>query len=712
MLLRPISLSITAALAGPVVLLAAETPYDAAAQKLKKPAAEALDTATLPETVVTTEAPQAYAVEEASTATKTNTRLLETPQAVTVIPRALIQDQGAQKVEDIIRNSAGVNIGGFFGEWDYYRIRGFDVGYTATYLDGLLLDSAPGEEPWALEQVEVVKGPASTLYGQGPLGGLVNLVSKKPKPENFAEVQFSLGSFESYETAIDAGWVANSSNSLYARVVGFYRQADSFVDFASSERIYIAPSLTWEIGPDTKLTLLLSYKVDTDNLAYALPARGTILPNAHGRLPLNRYIGNPELGNGETERTFRLGYQFEHQFNEHLSLRQNFRYYWLYSTSSNLSYPAELLEDDRTLGLAGYANVARYDGFRIDTALDGKFETWGIKHTVTAGVDYRFSQERYDQRDAVDLVYLDIYNPNYGAMPKYVYGPSYLSKDSYDDLGFYFQEQAKFFDQVTLTAGVRYDRSSYDAHPGDYDDEAVTPKVGLTYEFVKGVALYANYSQSYNPQWSSTDALGNPVKPETGENWEAGLKFNLFGGKWTGLISVYDLTRQNVATDNISTPDPTDAIVTGEQRSRGFEFETAARLAPGLDFTAAYSYIDAKITNDNVLPVGSRIVAVPEHSVNAWLKYTIQEGPLKGLGFGVGGRYYTQQVADETYTTKFDLPAYGLIDAAVYYERGPFRAQVNVDNLLDREYFVGSYSDLYVLPGEPLNIKATIGWKF
>lgn len=695
-------------------LALAQTPAD----QLRKPAAADLggtpsqEVVALPEVVVKAAPPRSYTATEAVTATKTNTPLLEIPQAISVVKRQLIEDQNAQKLDDILKNVAGVTVGGYFGEWDYYRIRGFDVSNGGTYLDGLLNDGAPGEEPWGLERVEVVKGPASTLYGAGSLGGLVNLVSKHPKPENFANLQFTLGSFNLYEPALDAGWVLNSSKTIYLRLNALLSDADSFVDYVHRERIFVAPSITFELGDDTTLTLLSAYKADTDNLAFALPARGTVLPNLNGRIPTNRFIGNPDLGNSEYERSIRLGYELRHTFNDVFKLRQNFRYFWLYATSTDLSYPAFLDADDRTLMMSGYSNTTRYDGLRVDTALDATFDTGPVKHVLTGGVDYRVTNTRYDARDALNPVYIDLFSPRYGSMPRYQYGPAYLDKDRDSDLGFYLQEQAKFFKKVTLTLGGRYDLSKFDAVPGRSDDEAFTPKVGLTYEFVPGVALYGNYSRSYSPQWSSTDALGQPVAPEEGENWEAGVKFELLGSKLTGMLSVYQLTRENVATDNLSTPDPTDAIVTGEQRSRGFEFEMAAQFTPSIQFTAAYTYMDARITADNVLPVGVRLAGAPEHSVNAWLKYTIQEGRFKGLGFGIGGHYYSAQPGNMSYTTQFDLPARGIVDAAVYYQRGAFSAQVNVNNVLDREYFLGAYDDLYVLPGEPLNVRATIGWKF
>jgi iron complex outermembrane recepter protein len=236
---------------------------------------------TLEEVVVTGQGAEgpAYAAPESRTATKTRTLLLETPQAVSVVTRKLIEDEGVHHLEGALRNVAGVSVGGYYNEWDYYRIRGFDASYSNTFLDGLLADGAPFEELWAFERIEVVKGPTSTLFGQGPLGGFVNLVSKRPRPDFFGEVQFTAGSFNYYQGAFDVNTPLNKNRTVYVRLNALFRSADSFVDFVDSKRIFVAPAFTWEIAPSTSFTLLTSYREDGMNLAFPLPARGTVLPN-------------------------------------------------------------------------------------------------------------------------------------------------------------------------------------------------------------------------------------------------------------------------------------------------------------------------------------------------------------------------------------------------------------------------------------------------
>jgi len=666
--------------------------------------------AQLPEVVVVAqrEANDNYWTTNATSALKTDIPLLETPQAVSVVPRALIDDQGSRKLEGALKNVSGVSYGGYYGEWDYFRIRGFDASANI-YLDGLLSGLySPNEELWGLERVEVVKGPSSSLYGAGSPGGFVNLVSKRPRPEFFGEARFTAGSFGFYEADFDINGTLNAEAGLYGRLNAMYRQNDSFVDYAGAERFFIAPALTWQIGPDTSITVLTSVKNDDIDMAFPLPAAGTVLPNPNGEIPISRYIGNPAYGNDEWERLIRLGYELKHRFSDHLALRNNFRYEQNDWTSDDLAYPSFLEPDDRTLELSGWLATGAYKGYRVDTALDATFETGPLEHTLTGGVDYRWTDQSYTGQNSTNVVTLDVFTPDYAAMPPFLYGDPFSYSVVDDDVGLYVQEFARLWKKVTLTAGGRYDWSS----SGDQSASAFSPRVGVTYEFLEGLSTYASYSRSFQPQWGFVDAAGQPVAPARGQNYEVGLKSEMWDGRLYGLVALYQLTLHNVATPDPSTSDPNDSVVTGEQRSRGVELEGGYRFAPGWEMVAAYTYIDAEVVEDNVIPPGTRLWGVPENSFNAWVKYTLAQGTLRGLGFGIGGRYNTQQQGDATYTTPFTVPAYGVMDVAMFYTRGPIQAQVNISNVLDQRYFVGAYDPVYVLPGEPINVRGSVSWSF
>ena len=215
----------------------------------------------------------AYAVTHTTAGSKMDSSLLDVPQSITVVDHELLSDQGAYKLDDALKNVAGVMPGGYYEAWDYYRIRGFDASFN-TYVDGLRGGNGMAEEIFGLESVEVLKGPSSTLYGQSVLGGIVNLRSKLPRPDAFAQLEFTGGSYGFYAPAIDAGTSLNRSRTFYARINLLYRPDDSFVNYVNRHRVYVAPTLTWDISPDTQLTLLGRYQHDTGHLGFPLPAAG------------------------------------------------------------------------------------------------------------------------------------------------------------------------------------------------------------------------------------------------------------------------------------------------------------------------------------------------------------------------------------------------------------------------------------------------------
>ena len=286
-------------------------------------------------------------------------------------------------------------------------------------------------------------------------------------------------------------------------------------------------------------------------------------------------------------------------------------------------------------------------------------------------------------------------------------------------LGFYAQDQAELTSRLTATIGARYDSAASENFGAGQDDHKLSPRAGLTYRIVDGLAAYGNYSRSFLPQ-SGTLADGANAKPETGQNYEGGIKGDLCDGRLYFTAALYQLTRQNVTNGDPS--NPAFVTVSGEQRSRGFELDTAMRPLSGWELTFAYSLIAAKVTDD-VQPanIGQRLLNVPRHSFNAWSRYTLQSGPLRGLGVGAGGSYYTHQAGCSPgagcelpagYGSSFDLPAYGLLNTALYYERGALRAQINANNLLDETYYSGSYNALYVQPGTPRSLLGTVRYRF
>jgi iron complex outermembrane recepter protein len=660
---------------------------------------------------------ETYQEKTTTIGSKTDTPLIELPQAITIVNRQLMLDQGVISLEDALKNVAGVMTGGYHRGWDFYRIRGFDASFT-TYIDGLRGENGIGEELFGIERVEVLKGPNSALYGQAVLGGLVNLQSKRPRRERSGEVQLSAGSFNSYEAAADVNSSLNKSNTLYGRLNLLYRPQKSFVDFAKNHRWYAAPALTWEMGPATTITLLSRFQKDRVYYGFALPAKGTVLPNINGELPIELNTGEPSFSNHIQERTKQAGYQFTHRFNEVFSLHQNMRISRYSEQRDNLLYAGYLGDDERTLYRYPYSWRGQYNNFRVDTPLESNFSTGSVRHNALIGIDYyRYTYTWLDQTmdfsDPTAYLPLDLYRPVYGVARLPALLPWNQTRNKTQAVGVYFQDQIKPTARLTFTLSGRFDSASTldnETEPAN-KDTAFSPRVGVTYQVVSGAALYASYNESFRPQTGFIyDGTGSGafVDPETGRQWETGIKTSLLDGRATATLALFHLSRKNVTTANPA--NPSFVLLTGEQRSQGIEIETALQLLPGWNLIGAYAYIDSKVTEDNVITVGTRTQNVPRNSYNLWTRYEFQRGWARGFGLGAGGRYYASQVGDLTDT--FRIPGYGLADASVFYGHGRFRLQLNLNNLLNKRYFTGSYDQYFVLPGAPRNARVTMGWTF
>jgi len=663
-------------------------------------------------------------------ATKSSVPLSETPQNIQVLSSALIKDQNDLLLEDALRNVAGVMPGGYYNGFDYFRIRGFDAaGFI--YLDNLKYDTnvTTNVEIFGLDQIEIVKGPASSEFGAGSLGGLVNLVSKRPTPDTAIEASAGGGSFGSYEVSFDGDTTLNDSGTLYGRFAATDRLDGSFIDYAEGlHRVYAAPSLTWEPDDATKITLLTSYQHDNMYMGMPLPAYGFLLPDSNGKIPITRFVGEPGDTNKLNFSRGSFGYDAHHRFNDWLSIRQNARYVTTNSRWKNIIYPACYNDDPnvaacatndddadaRYLSVYPFSLTENVQIFGIDTALEATFDTGPIEHTLDVGVDYFRDNDSsfYHQVSyiaASDYITLDLFDPVYGAaIPAQTFVAQ--SVTHIGNTGVYAQEHAKWGD-LTFTVGARWDNddtmSGYGGFFSQQHDNAVTPHAGVTYEVAPDAVAYASYSQSFQPQ-SGTLSSGAPAAPEHGTQWEGGVKLALMDGRLNATASVYSLTRSNVLTSALGSVFVTE---TGQERSQGFELDSQAKLTENIQLLAAYSYTDVKVTRNDDDPtiVGDRPSNVPPQSLSLWAKYTFTNGPLDGLSGAIGGSFYSSQWGDLPNT--FKLPSYSLLNANLGYAFGQYKLQVNFKNLLDERYAVGSYNDLYVNPGAPRSVLVSLTWR-
>ncbi|MEH2051202.1 TonB-dependent siderophore receptor [Nostoc sp.] len=650
-----------------------------------------------------------YRVPDTSSATRTDTPLRDIPQSIQVIPQQVIKDQQATRLTDVLKNAPGVVVGSRSPRdpLNIIKIRGFDA-FSDTLLNGIQ-DSSISSVGFGsnIERVEVLKGPASVLFGQGGLGGKVNLVTKQPLRDPFYSVETSVGSYNSYSGAIDLSGPLNDSKTVLYRLNASAGTNESFIDFYDQQQYLIAPTLSWQISDRTKLTLEASYSLVEGPYDFGIPAQGSVLPNPNGKIPRNRFLSEPNL-NDTSNGALRIGYNFEHRFSENWQVRSVFQTY-SFRLRRNIVAPFGLQDDLRTIdrGIEDFD----YDenAYNLDNYVVAKLTTGSIKHELVAG--FNLSKTDTNSKSLFnDTTPLDVFNPVYGNFTQATV-PDFDIKNTIQQLGFYLQDQITVAENLKVLLGGRFDIANQKFQDllnqtTDFQQaEAFSPRVGIVYQPIKPISLYASYSRSFSQGQYTLGAA--PPEPERGTQYEIGVKADLTD-RLAATLAFYDLTRTNLPTSDPN--DPRLTILVGEQRSRGIEFDISGEISPGWNVIAGYAYTDAVITEDNDLPVGNQLNNVPRHALNLWTTYEIQSGSLKGLGFGLGAFYYGDRQADLNNTV--ELPSYVRADAAIYYKRDNYRAAINIKNLFDTDYFVSAQNVNRIIPGDPLTIQGTISWQF
>ena len=639
-----------------------------------------------------------YVAQSASTAMKSDIPIMQTPASISVVTSDQIRDQGAQSLNEALRYTAGVRteVSGAQAMDNNLYLRGFLQSNSDTFQDGLR-SVTPGyfgffaPEPYGLERVEVLKGPASVLYGQQAPGGLINLVSKRPTAHPINEIEQTFGSFNYLQTAFDLG-AASADKTVMYRFVGLARDADTQVDYVKNDRIYLAPSVTWAPTTDTRFTVLASYQRNYGDFYAQVPAAAVLTPNRFGHIPFSRFLGEPNW-EGETSERTALGYELEHRFNEAVKFEQNFRYSHMTNHRQYLQANGALI-NERTLNRRYTLRDISNDGVALDNRVRLDFATGLIEHRAVVGLDYSWGKSNWLEQSGTATP-IDIFNPVYGAN---VNTSAFTSRSLQDitasQLGLYVQDQLKL-DKWLLTLGLRQDWASRDTvnlianSNRAQDDQDLTKRAGLMYVSEIGLSPYASYAESFTPV-IGTDRLLNSFAPETGQQYEVGVKYQPVGTNGFVTLSAFDLRRQNVQTvDPVNT---NFSVQTGEVRVKGIEVEAVASLQQGLNLTAAYTYNDAEITRTNTAgQVGNTPYRVPTNAASIWLNYEFQTAALAGFGIGGGARYIGETFGDDANT--FKVPEFTLVDLAVRYDLGKrfvelkgFTASVNVTNLFDKYY--------------------------
>jgi iron complex outermembrane recepter protein len=637
-----------------------------------------------------------------NTATKTQLDTEETPQAISVIDQNALQQRGTETVAEAVRYASGINTelrGGAVTRLDFFNIRGFKN--DKAYYDGLQLlyndwNLQPQIDMAAVEQVEVFKGPTSTLYGAMPPGGMVNLISKVPQSDSQHSVELTLGSDSKRETQIDSTGAIN--DKLNYRVVGLFRQKDGQAVTSEEERIMIAPSIDWKISDDTMLNLNMYYQQDPKMGVYSsLTSKGTVYNSINGKLPSDAYSGDTNWETYDRD-VLLLGYKLDHNINNTWRFLQNARFTTAKAYQEN-TYSSSLDSDERTLNRRAYLTDEKSEGINIDSQFSGLFDIGNAEHNILVGLDYLKLKSNVIYEDAL-APSIDLYNPDHEQIIRdnlNFAGSGYSSDFTIDkeQTGMYLQDQIRL-DQWVLIAGGRYDQFKATEKGRKYgattntkvDQSQFSGRAGALYEFNNGIAPFVSYAQSFEPI-TGADRNGKTFDTSTAEQWEAGLKYKR--RNITASATAFEIVKSKVLTR-----DPNgsayDKIQVGEMRSRGIELELQQALTSDISLKAAYTLQDVEVTKDNSGIEGNTPVWVPKKQFNTWLTYAPTEGKLAGASFGAGARYVGQMQLDAANSNT--VPSYTLVDLSIGYDLAMLSKQwqgasvrFSMSNVFDETYY-------------------------
>jgi iron complex outermembrane receptor protein len=653
-----------------------------------------------------------YVAQHSLAGTKTDTPLIETPQSISVVTRESMDDRDAQSIDDALGYVAGVRSGaqGYSALWDVFTVRGFQQSNASILRDGARTQLWNGDgrvETYGLERVEVLRGPASILYGSAAPGGVVNAVSKRPLAEPLREIELQAGSFDRVQGAFDLTGPIGEGSPLLYRLVGMARKSDTQIDYVPDDRTYLAPSLTLNIGSATSLTVLGEFQRNESIYTRDLPAQGTVLPNPYGKVPSSRFLNEPDDHYDSEERA--AGYMFEHRFNDTVAIRQNLRQS-TFDVDQRSVQGLFLQPDMRTVDAFAYATTAKTESLNVDTAAQISWSTGTIRHETLLGIDYR--KFKYEETGRVGSAPpIDLFDPVYGRPVVIGDTPAWNYDQDQSQVGYYVQDQASIGKWRILLGGrddlVRdnfHDRLS--GSSTSERDDAFTWRAGVVYLFDSGVAPYASYTESFEPQGGADFNL-QPFDPTMASQYEAGVRYQPPGSNAMLTVSAFELVRKNVLS-----PDPVNpgfSIQTGEVTSTGIEMELTASLRNGIDLIATATWNDVEVTESNDLDYGKRPTQVPEYMASAWGIYRF-EGALAGLRAGGGVRYVGSTAGD--FTNTFFVPSYTVADAMVSYGRQDWSVMLNAINLFDKEYVAGCWGMNGCSYGARRTLAATLKYQF
>lgn len=657
-----------------------------------------------------------YHATRSASATRTDTSIHETPQSISVVSKDVVEDLGATRLQDALDYAGGVGRANNFGGQGLttFTVRGFTTGEF--YRNGFPINRGYPNMPDAntIERLEVLRGPATMLYGRGDPGGTFNVVSKQPLAEPTVTLGSQLNDQGMQRGALDASGPLDDAGRLAYRLNVVGEGGDTFRDHVSTERYGVTPVITWQASDDTKVIFEGDFMRNNHPLDRGL----TRFANQAGTPSRDTFWGDKDVGKLHNDNNM-AQLRFEHMLNDSWTLGGGFQ--WLDGTlqgnAIEANGPGSLGADGRTLQRNFNYRKLEWTDKDYQLNLTGHFSTGGLDHTLLTGVEYEdYDYQSIIQRSSVaDGTYpIDIFNPVYGqARPPLTRTPTH-DKENLKTYAAFVQDQVALTERLKVLAGARFERFEHDyesyvagVKPWQAADNAVTPRLGVIYDLTDTVAVYADAARSFKPN-TGASREGGGFAPEKGKSYEMGIKWEALDRQLSVDAAIYQIDKKNVLTTD--PVDSTFSVAAGQVRSRGFDLNVAGNITPEWRVIGGYAYVDAEVTRDNTLRSGTRLLNIPRNSFSLLNVYEFQDGALKGLGLGAGGKYVDER-AGQTANTAFSMGAYTVIDLLGYYKvNDKMRLNLDVKNLFNREYEEGAFGNIYAYPGAPRTVQVGIAY--
>ncbi|WP_416427231.1 TonB-dependent siderophore receptor [Pseudomonas sp. App30] len=670
-----------------------------------------------------------YLATRTAAGTKTDTALVEAPRSISVATRQQMEDRGVQTLEDAVKYMPGIVSASYGSDtrYDWLRVRGFE---PTQFLDGLPLPKGAYAtakiETWDLDRIALLRGPASSLYGQTPPGGLLDMVSRRPSDVTSHEISLEYGSdnWRQIDFA-STGKIDDEGKFLYG-VSGVIRDSGTQIDHIDNKRYNIAPSLTWNIDPDTKLTFLSQFtRDDTGATSQFLPIQGTKISSPLGEISHHKNLGDPNYD--YYDRTYySLGYAFEHRFNDVWQFHQNLRYSKTdleFQTITVGSYPYTLVDADGNVGRMSTNVDEDISQFAVDSNFQADFATGDISHTVLIGTDLQHINNNYLSIYGFNVPSTNVLNPVYtDTITRPARSTAYYDYDQKTtQTGVYVQDQMAL-DKWRFTLGGREDwvhtgtKFHNDGNATNTErDSNFSLNSAVSYVFDSGVVPYLSYAESFQPTTGADMTAVSSLKPTQGKQWELGIKYQPPGSKTLLTAAVYDLTQKNVTvTSNVGGVSVTGQ--TGEVKVKGLELEATSDLTDNLKLIASYTLAKSEVQNG--VNKGNRLPLMPNQQASLWADYTWHQGLLEGFGIGGGARYTGNTYGDQANTWLGKADAYTVFDASAHYDLGVLSGSLKgaslgltAKNVFNKDY-ISTCDSYYCYYGDQRSVVASATYKW